>query len=470
MIETAFDYLQFPYAFLAIIVIGLLLWRPLAGLLLLVAMYPMDPYSPRLPVPGINTETVLLGLAFAVTTLRFGPRLPPLRYSAPVVGFVAMTLLAFVIAIPWARNAETQTGVNALWFIFKFWKSITFSALLFFCSYWWFKRPKDRIWLLEAISVGVLISCAAGLADAIFGITVTSEDGRASGLQGDPNAMAEAVGSMMFVSLYLALYVREIGWFRRAVHGFVYLFSLGMVVISLSRGNWVALIAAHFVFFLFFSRALLIGGVVAVLMIGTVAYPLLPQVIRDRIELTTHASNSVYGVSWASGFESSTATRIVFTKIGIDMFAHSPIWGNGLNAFFLRTREFGGKYGIFDNKDPHNLVIKVAAEAGLIGLGTFAWLVVAVSVLGWQLWRSGSKEYRLGGILLASGVHIFVASLTTDSFLYAKQISAYFWVLYAASARAYVERNAVSEVRALAVAVPRWRRFSQRTATAASQL
>ena len=63
-----------------------------------------------------------------------------------------------------------------------------------------------------------------------------------------------------------------------------------------------------------------------------------------------------------------------------------------------------------------------------------------------------------------------IASLSTDSFLYAKQISAYFWVLYALCARAYVERFAVAEaVAPQPVAEPRWRRFSHSTPAAASQ-
>jgi len=468
--DNAFDYIQFPYAFLAVIALALLLWRPALGLLLLIAIFPMDPYSPRLPVPGINTETVLLGLAFAVTTLRFGARLPPLRYSGPVLAFIGMTGIAFALAIPWARNIElADNGGSAVWFIFKFWKSITFSSVLFFSTYWWFSRPRDRQRVLEALSSGVFSWCVAGIADDLCAITLTSEEGRASGLQSDPNAMAEAIGSMMFVSLYLALYVRELSLVRRLFHGGVYLFAFAMVVLSYSRGNWLAIVLAHAIFFLLFSRALLIAGVVAMLLAGTVGYPFLPKPIRDRIEVTTQTSNSVYRVPWAVGFESSTAERVVFIKMGLDMLEHSPIWGNGLNSFFFRTRDFGAKYGVLEYKDPHNLVIKVAAEAGLIGLGTLAWLCWAVFQCGRRLWRASSPEWRLGGILLTSGAYVLLASFSTDSFLYAKQISAYFWILYAMSARAYVERFASAEAPALAApAGARWRRFSQSTAAAAS--
>jgi O-antigen ligase len=152
------------------------------------------------------------------------------------------------------------------------------------------------------------------------------------------------------------------------------------------------------------------------------------------------------------------------------MWLESPLWGQGLSAFLFRAPELGARYGFFQAKDAHNIIVKLAAENGLIGIAAFMWLVWAVFRCGRRLWRADSREYRLGAVLLAAGSHALLASLSTDSFLYAKQISAYFWVLYALCARAYVERFAAVEAPALqTVAVPRWRRFSHSTAAAASQ-
>src|SRR5882672_9420938 len=158
-----FEHVQYPYALLAFITLGLMFWRPVAGLVLLAAIFPMDAWSPRLPVPGINTETVLLGVAFAVTLLRFGARVPPLRYSGPVLAFIFIMGVGFALAIPWARSVNMVGGDMAIWVIFKYWKSITFSGLLFFSTYWWFAKEGDRQHLLEALSVGVFVSAVAGL-------------------------------------------------------------------------------------------------------------------------------------------------------------------------------------------------------------------------------------------------------------------------------------------------------------------
>jgi O-antigen ligase len=462
--------LQYPYSLAALIALVLLFWRPAAGLIFLVAIFPVDPFSPRLPVPGMNTETILLGVAFAMTVLRFGARLPPLRYSGPVIAFIVVMGMGLVLSIPWAIKYTAMDGEPAVWFIFKSWKSMSFSALFFFASYWWLGRPEDRARMLEAISFGVWISAVAGVADFVFGLTDIGALGRATGLQGDPNAMAEAVGSMMFVSLHLAVYGLELPLWRRLFHGSAYALSFVALVLSLSRGNWLALVFAHAVYFLLVNRTLFFATVVAVAMLATVAFPLLPEVVRGRILSTVQTSNTVYGLQGAAGLETSAAMRVVFTKIGYDMWLESPLWGQGLSSFTFRAPELGARYGLFQTKDAHNILVKLAAENGVIGLAAFMWLVWAVFRCGRRLWRADSREYQLGAVLLAAGTHALLASLSTDSFLYAKQISAYFWVLYALCARAYVERFSVAEARApQPVAGARWRRFSHSTPAAASQ-
>ena len=463
-----FHYLEFPYAVAALVALVLLFWRPVSGLIFLVAIFPVDPFSPRLPVPGMNTETILIGVAFAMTVLRFGARLPPLNYSAPVLAFVLVLLMGFVISIPWALAYQAVRDEPAIWYIFKSWKSISFSSLFFFASYWWLTRPEDRRNMLEAISFGVWISAVAALLDFVFGLTVSGASGRAAGLQGDPNASAEAIGTMMFVSLYLAFYVRDLSGFRRVFHASAYALAFVAVVFSLSRGNWVALIAAHSVFLLLVSRPLFLAMVATTALLATIAFPLLPEVVRERI-LSTHDSGPlVYGVG--SGLEMSAAVRVVFARIGWDMFRESPIWGHGYSSFFFLAPKLGARYGLFEAKDAHNILVKLAAENGVIGLAAFAWLASAVLRCGWRLWRSDSGERALGAVLLGAATHALVASLSTDCFLYTKQISAYFWVLYALCARAYLAPVSVARAAAAQpVAGPRWRRFSQRTPAAVSQ-
>ena len=467
----AWQYIQYPYGPLALIILGLLFWRPVVGITLLAAVYPLDPWAPRLPVPGFNTETILLGAAAAVTLLRFGARLPPLRYSGPVISFMLVMVVAFALAIPWALSIRLADDEPAIWQTFKMWKSGTFPVIFFFVAYWWFARERDRSRMLEAVAIGVLISSLAGLADLVFKITSQGGMlGRAGGLQIDPNALGCSLGGAMFVPMYLAAYARDVSRWRRVLYGVTYGLAFVTAVLSLSRGNYVAMIIAHVVFFALVSRTLLVATLAGLLLVSTVAYPLLPENVRDRIEVTFRTGTG-YRVAGAANVEASTGYRIVLTRIAVDMIEESPLWGHGMNFFYFHVPKYGPKYGTFEVKDTHNMVLRIGVESGLIGLAVVGWLGAAVLLCGYRLWRSNSRERYLGPVLIAGATHVFVSNLSANSFIGTQDVAGYFWILYAISARAYVERFSSAEVTApsLAVAEPRWRRFSHKIPAAASQ-
>ncbi|HTO06343.1 MAG TPA: O-antigen ligase family protein [Myxococcota bacterium] len=463
----ALGYAYLPFAALAL---ALMFWRPVVALVFVAAFFPLDAVSPRLGVPGVNTETILLLSALAVTILRFGARLPPLRYSAPVIAFIVVMGAGFLLSVPWARKMTVMGGEPAIWYTFKHWKSATFSTLFFFASYWWFSRPADRQRMLEALSFGTLLSSVIALVDFVHPFTSNGALGRATGLQGDPNGTACAIGMAMFASLYLVFWAPDVSFMRRAFHLGTYAISFLAVVLTLSRGNYVALVVAHLVFFALLNRGLLIAGVATVALLSTVAFPLLPSVVRERIEYTA-SGGAGYRVAGGERLEGSTAQRLVLVQTGLDMFRTSPIWGRGLNFFFFRTPEFSAKYGSLEQRDAHNLLVKMAVEMGMIGVGVLLWIWWAVYRCGRRLWKANTVDYRLGAVLLASGAHLLVANFSTNAFITTSQISSYFWILYGMSARGAVEWVSAAEAEpSLAAAVPRWRRFSQRAAAAVSQL
>jgi hypothetical protein len=461
-------YAYLPFAALAL---ALVFWRPIAAIVLLTAIFPFDVVSPRLGVAGLNTETILLLSILAVTVLRFGARLPPLRYSGPAVAFIVVMGVGFMLSIPWARKMTVIGGEPALWFTFKHWKSTTFSTFFFFPAYWWFSRPADRQSLLEALSIGTLLSAVMALIDWVAPYTMNGGLGRPAGLQGDPNGTACALGMMMFVSLYLAFWAPDLRSWRRLLHLGTYGLSLLALVMTQSRGNYLALVFGHLVFFLMMNRGLFLATMAALALFSTVAFPLLPAVIRERIEYTVSGGTGYRGVAGAEYLEGSTAQRLVLMKTGLDMFRTSPIWGRGLNFFYFRTPEFSAKYGSLEQRDAHNLLVKMAVEMGLIGVGVLFWLWWSVFRCGRRLWRADTVDYRLGAVLLASGAHLLIANFSTNAFITTSQISSYFWILFGMSARASVEWVSVREEEPELVPVAgRWRRFSQRATAAASQL
>ncbi len=444
------EYISLPVAGIALIALALVLFRPTWGMLAIAAIYPVNLWAPRLPVPGLNSETILVGVLMGMTLLRFGVRLPPLRYTGPVVAFMLVVLASFVLAVPWARVMVTATGEEPLWKIFQMVKAMVFTSFLFFPAYWWFGDLKDRRRMLQAISVAGFTAAVFALIDFVIPINPNADgDGRAMGLFDDPNGMAQVVGISMFPSLYLIFHADDISPRARLFHFITYVLSGLAVVASLSRGNWLAMVIAHAAYFFFVNRRLLLLGTGAFVITLTIAFPFLPGVLKDRVSTTTRGSLNpnrvVYRIPGAENLEGSAAFRLVAYRVGMDMFRDSPIWGHGLHFFNFKTPEYGAKYGLLKPKDAHSLPLTFAVDTGLIGIGVLLWVSTVVVLLGLQLWRLSRLEYGMGVMLLGTFVHIFIANLSSTAFLYTKPIAAFMWIQFGICARAYGQRFDVRE-------------------------
>ncbi len=442
-----------------VIAVILLLFRPRAGLVLFIATFPLNAWVPRSPIPALNAETIMIGLAIATTFLHVGTRLPPMRFTGPALAWLLVVVVGVAFAIPWARTAPPiVSGENALWTIVKLSKSMVFTTLIFFPVYWFADTPIWRRRMLEAASIAVLIGGGFAVIDAIVGFNPYRDDGeRAMGLFSNPNEMSQYLGAMMLVSLHL-LRSAELPRWRRGIHSLAYVLAWAGVVLSLSRGGWVATLVGHALYLGFINRRLLVVGILVMLVTATVAYPFLPSIVRDRIEGTTRSGPMLYSVPGAGNLDASTAKRLAFYYVGWDMFRESPIWGQGLYAFRMRTPEWGAKYGIMTGRDAHSLPVRLAAENGLLGLSVFAWLGLSVFGLGWRLWRQRGSESSLGPLVVGASATIFIANLATSGFLFLKSVSFFFWVLYCVAATATMSRDEDDVARTTPKPLPRWRR------------
>jgi O-antigen ligase len=430
----------------ASVVLVLLIVRPMTGMLALALFYPLYLVAPRLPVPGLNVETALVGFAMALTLIRFGMRIPPARFSLPVISLVLVLVGSWLIGsatIPkLARDVTT-------WDLFRVVKSLLFTSFLFFIGYWWFPDRGDRTRLLEAISFGVGIGASAGIADYMIGFTWAGSYGRAAGLFTDPNAMADLLAAFSLVSLYL-LRQPEVPRSRRGAHFCVWVVSMVAIVLSLSRAGWLGVLAGHAVWFFYINRRYLALGFASVVLAATIAFPLLPTIVQQRVE-STRAEGRTTVVSAARGtgsFQGSAAFRIVMYRIGLEMLWDSPLWGHGLNSIKFLSPKYGAKYGMVARKSPHSLPLKLAGEAGLIGLGVYFWLCLTTLGLGRALWRERDHDYALGALLLAAGAAILASNLFQTTFFTSHPESAFFWLLYGACARRYMIGDVGDEVEA----------------------
>jgi O-antigen ligase len=411
------------------LVLALLFVRPQLGIVALIAFYPLVELVPRMPLPGMNAETALFVGAGAVTLMRFGPRLPPLRYSAPFVVFVMVMLMS------WGIGAVQAVAIDP-WELFKIWKSATFPCLFFLFAYWWIVDERSRRHALEAITWSVGVVAITGLVDSVAPFSASGLQGRAAGVLDEPNNMGGLLAAFSLVALPL-IGSRELGWLRRAAYLAVYLLALAVTVLTLSRGAWLGMLAGHAVVLILARPAWLLAGLLAGAILLPSSYPFFPERVRERIEETFEPQRRVFR-GGAERFGSG-AERIVFYQIGYEMFLESPIWGQGMESFLVRSKDYGARYGLLSHRAPHSLVVKLASETGLIGLSMLAWLGLAVGAVGFSLWRGRPEARRLGLTLLAVTGSIAASNLVHDTFTGHHVFGGLFWMLFGSAARLHFD-------------------------------
>lgn len=70
------------------------------------------------------------------------------------------------------------------------------------------------------------------------------------------------------------------------------------------------------------------------------------------------------------GGGTSALTRLAFYREALDLWARSPIWGNGVGEFAIVVR--GQDVPVY----PHNIILELGAETGLIGVLVFITLLI----------------------------------------------------------------------------------------------
>jgi putative inorganic carbon (hco3(-)) transporter len=111
------------------------------------------------------------------------------------------------------------------------------------------------------------------------------------------------------------------------------------------------------------------------------------------------------------GLNNATSGRFSLVANGIRIAAHHPVLGVGVGGF---KRAYADRVHL-KGKDPkkaasHNTPVTVAAETGLVGLGLFAWLLVATLR---QAWRRRGQTALVAGLGIAA---ILVHSLFYNAF------------------------------------------------------
>jgi O-antigen ligase len=229
-----------------------------------------------------------------------------------------------------------------------------------------------------------------------------------------PNIYGGALA--VFIPFPLVFLVRRLGGKRgRIFFGITVAVATYSLVLTLSRGSWLAMgVACIFLGFLFERRILL------VLLLGIALAPLwVPQdaVNRaDTMDLDEAADDD------------SAAVRVEQWKMIPAVLAAAPL-GHGYQQFPAVYFELGGHF-----KGAHVGYADYAVEAGVPGLLLYVMLFVTIAVFAFGLARSGTTEFsRALGVALLGAIIAMAVAEAFGSRLKAGSVTAFLW-MYAGTA------------------------------------
>jgi hypothetical protein len=456
--------------------------RPDAALLVTIALLGFGIILSHLAgVPPLRvTEVLVVGslLGFCVRAL---PQGTPFR--RPVTDSISMPVALFAIAtvasiLVWQRVYQFETGypseyLDALW---------RFASRDYFVQPGGFWGLVSGAVLIEGLALFVVVA-ALCQADGAFlkralrmltvggaGLAVLSVVRLVEILLRNPGAIeamrATSIG--LRISPQIPDYIAAGSYFALC-----WLASLGLTIAaSRTRLVWMAagvpLIAA---LYLTGSRSVIAAALAGLVALVFTVVRRGARAARGVVVFAVLAvAVMIFSYRWMSGRDvagemamQSLTVRVELVRTGLSVIATRPLFGIGLDRFFVLARGFaspelralwGGRM------NPHNDFLRFGAELGLVGLGLFLWILAAAGRRIWQALQR-TRDPHLAG--LAGGLIAFLVTSLVSNPLMVRDVSYVFWIALGLaaghSARLQAPCDASGEVMPGVVASPS--RFSR---------
>lgn len=383
-------------------------------------------------------------------------------YGFPSIARAYIGFLVVVIAIRWISFKEVPKGwEKAIWPILAY-GVVSFASALFKGSFELaqtalFDYVKDviiaiiiivllkdaetfkrTIWILLLVGIflgGISVyqyvtddftNPFGGFGQTDFkNIVAKEKDFRVSGPVGDPNYYAQIM--IVLIPLGFERFWNDKNNFRKGVALISLVLSLSAVILTFSRGAFVALIIMGILLILYFR--LNVTRIVFILLMTVFFLQFVPENYTARMGTLSFL---VPGSGTDPKTEVSYRGRISEVLVGLQMFMDNPVLGVGYNNYNINYLDYSRRLGIdprFEYRSAHSLYVEVAAETGILGFLVYAFILYSILSKNVQSWRQLSRHHERELATMVAVFSIgFIGYLAAAMFIH-DAYPRYFWLL-----------------------------------------
>jgi O-antigen ligase len=363
-------------------------------------------YGP-LPTTALETAILVTLVVFALESLR-ERRVP--RWRTPLTLPAALFLAAGLLAVATAPDLRAAAGLYRAYLL----EPVAFALVT--------AEACPTVGRAQAVLAGLGVGAlAAGIPNSVLVLLAIHD--HTFHVTGTPPVViyltANALGLYLDPLIAVAGAVALFGRGRPRLASIVFLcLAVPVLLLTFSRGSWVALVAIALCLAAFHRRRLplLAGFLIAAVVVSRI--PLIAR--RIALDLTGQVGNTA-------------SFRPEMWAATLKLLATRPFLGAGLSGFQTRIAPYWNPYHPPSERfiDPHNIVLNFWVEVGLLGLIAFAWIWIAGFVLSLRGWRRGLPDWRPLHLGVLVALVAIVAHGLVDVPYFKNDLSLEFWALMA---------------------------------------
>lgn len=338
--------------------------------------------------------------------------------NGPIAVFLIFGIISTLTSVLFLQSLQGYFMKTLEWFI------IYFLIIEVF-------HKKKHIWIAFGI---FLFTSVATVLDGlvqfyfthkdIFSGYVITTDNRATAGFGHPNDLAGYLTFVILISMVLLFLEKKPAW-KFLVGIILTVLSVWSLVVTFSRGAWLAVAAG--IFFFLCSVCFVRRSARSFIILGLMIFILWMGIFftAGKKEFRLDVPDVRLAVSWRSDLWEDS----------FKMILNRPNFGYGPNTFMSTFVDFGRAIRGVNHYNPtyaHNCYIQLAAEMGFWGLGSFLWILASLfqKLIG-QLKSLKARDQSLNilNIAMLGGTLAFLGHSFVDTNLFSLQLSALFWFM-----------------------------------------